>query len=110
MNWANTSFTDDIDPSKYASIVLYSVEEAKQTSNINYSAKEQALEMLTQVLKGNKYAKSATKLLTELSIYNYLRPNQPLDPKFDVKNLAILLTDHIPPETPTMNIHAVTSA
>ena len=65
--------------------------------------------MLTQVLKGNKYAKSATKLLTELSIYNYLPPDQPLDPKFDIKNLALLLTDHLPDATPTFSINAVTS-
>ena len=66
--------------------------------------------MLTQVLKGSKYAKSATKLLTELSIYNYLQPDQPLDPKFDVKNLALLLTDHLPHETPALTINAVTSS
>ena len=109
MNWANTPFTDDIDPSKYASIILYSASEAHQTSDIDYTPREQALEMLTQVLKGSKYAKSATKLLTELSIYNYLQPDQPLDPKFDVKNLALLLTNHLPNATPTLTINAVTS-
>ena len=110
MNWANTPFTDNIDPSKYASIILYLASEALQTSDIKYTQREQALEMLTQVLKGSKYAKSATKLLTELSIYNYLQPDQPLDPKFDVKNLALLLTDHLPDKTPALSINAVTTS
>jgi len=95
LNWAVKEFTDDIDPSKYASIILYSVDKHKRQSNIEYTPREQALEMLNQVLKGNKYAKSATKLLTELSIYNFFEPKRDLDPKFEGKNLAILLTDHV---------------
>ena len=84
------------------------VSDAKQQSDINYTPKEQALEMLTQVLKGSKYAKSATKLLIELLICNFFMPNKDLDPKFEVKNLAILLTDHLP-ATPTMSINVVTT-
>ena len=113
MNWAVKDFTDDIDPSKYALILLYSVDKHKRQSNIEYTPREQALEMLNQVLKGNKYAKSAKKLLTELSVYNFFEPKSDLDPKFEVKNLAILLTDHIgtsPQQTVTnVNINAVTT-
>ena len=104
LNWATIPFNDDVEPSKYASIIIYLVSEAKQ----HYIPKEQALEMLTQVLKGSKYAKSTTKLLAELLIYNFLMPKKDLDLKFDVKNLAILFTDHLP-ATPTMSINAVTT-
>ena len=34
-----------------------------------------------------------------------MKPDKPLDPKFDVKNLAILLTDHLPHATPTRTIN-----
>ena len=95
MNWAVEEFKDKTDPSKYTSIILYSVDKHKRQSNIEYTPREQALEMLNQVLKGNKYEQSATKLLTELSVYNFFEPKSDLDPKFEVKNLAILLTDHV---------------
>ena len=65
------------------------------------------------MLKGNKYAKSATKLLTELSIYNFFEPEKDLDPMFEVKNLTILLTNHVdltPQQTlSNMSINAVTT-
>ena len=113
MDWAVKDFTDDTDSSKYASIILYSVDKHKRQSNTEYTSREQALEMLNQVSKGNKYAKSATKLLTELLIYNFFEPKSNLDPKLDVKNLAILLTDHVdtsPQQTVNnMNINAVTT-
>ena len=105
--------TDDINPSKYASIILYSVDKHKRQSNIEYTPREQALKMLNQVLKGNKYAKSATKLLTKLLIYNFFEPEKDLDPMFEVKNLAILLTNHVdltPQQTlSNMCINAVTT-
>ena len=70
--------------------------------------------MLKQVLKGNKYAKSATRLLTELSICNFIMPDKPLDPMFDIKNLAILLTYNVKPtHLPTsanIRINAVTTS
>ena len=84
MNWVSTPFNDDIDPSKNASIILYLVFKAKQQLDIDYTPTEQALEMLTQVLKGNKNEKSATKLLTELSVCNFFMPKKDFDPKFDV--------------------------
>ena len=51
------------------------------------------------------------KLLKELSIHNFFEPEKDLDPMFEVKNLAILLTDHVdmsPQQTlSNMNINAV---
>ena len=84
------------------------VSKAKQQSDIDYTPREQALEILTQVLRESKYAKSATKLLTELSICNFLMPKKDLDPKFEVKNLALLLADHLV-ATPIMSINAVST-
>ena len=63
-----------IDPNKYASIILYLVSKTQIESNVEYTPREQAAEILNQVLKGSKYTKSATKLLMELSIYNFLMP------------------------------------
>lgn len=109
MNWASTLFNEDIDPSKYASIILYLVSKAKQQSDIENTPREQALEMLTEVLKGNKYAKLAIKLLTEILICNFITSNKDLNSKFGVKNLNILLTNHLP-TTPTISINAVTTS
>ena len=70
LNWMHTSITDEIDPSGYASKILYSVSKAKLHSNIEYTPREITDEMLNQALKETKYEKSAIKLLTKLSIFN----------------------------------------
>ena len=62
LEWATTPFTNDIDPSHYATIILDLAKTAFKQGGTKYSMTEQSKEMLYQIMKGQKYSKIATKL------------------------------------------------
>ena len=105
LDWATTPFTDDIDPSQYATIILDSAKTAFKQGGTKYSITEQSKEMLYQIMKGQKYSKIATKLLAEIDILTAIYPGCVLPTYLQVPNLALTIAVH--PECTTITINAV---
>lgn len=74
LNWVETPFTDDIDSSHYATIILNSAKAAFKSGGTEHSFTDQSKEMLYQIMKGEKYSKIATKLLVEIDILTTIYP------------------------------------
>ena len=89
LGWSHKTFNDDM-----AAIITQSTTEAFQQNDTEYTPREQALEMLTQVMQNSTvYAKQATELIAELNTINILLPGQDLNEKFGIINLSMLLSD-----------------
>ena len=108
LGWTHTKFDDDMHPFEMAAIIIQSMTEAFQQNDTEYTPREQALEMLTQVMQNsNVYAKQATELIAELKTIDILLPGQALNERFGIINLAMLLSDQstqsTTPTTPIVN-------
>ena len=95
-------------PFEMAAIIIQSMTEAFQQNDTEYTPREQALEMLTQVMQNSTvYAKQATELIAELKTVDILLPDQKLNDRFGIINLAMLLSDQdtqsTTPTTPVVN-------
>ena len=81
-------------PFETAAVIIQSMLDAFQENNTEYSTREQALEMLTQVMQNSTiYTKQATELIDKLNTINILLPGQDLNENFGIINLAMLLSD-----------------
>ena len=100
LGWLHRKFDDKMHPFEMAAIIIQSMLDAFQQNNTGYSTREQALEMLTQVMHNSTiYAKQKTELIAELKTNDILLPGQDLNEKFRIINLAILLSDQSNPST-----------
>ena len=105
MEWTTTPFTDDLDLSYYATIILDSVKTAFKQGSTKYSLTDQSKEMLYQIMKGEKYSKIATKLLAEIDTLTAFYPGYVLPTYLQVPNLALTIVVH--PACTTITINAV---
>ena len=105
LEWAATPFNNDIDPSRYATIILDSAKTAFKQFGTKYSLTEQSKEILYQIMKGQKYSKIATKLFAEINVLTALYPGCVLPTYVHVTNLALTIAVH--PESTTITINAV---
>ena len=112
LGWSHQPFNDDMHPFEMAAIVIQSTTEAFQQNDTEYSPREQALEMLTQVMQNStKYAKQATELIAELKTVDILLPDKDMNDRFEIINLALLLSDQ-PTQSTTQTtpvVNAVTT-
>ena len=67
LNWANTPFTDDIDSSYYATIILNSVKAAFKSGGTEYSLTDQSKEMSYQIMKGENIPRLLQNYLQKLT-------------------------------------------